>query len=338
MANWLDKYSDDGDPINSNNVRESTNVTNVSNLLKQDPIVDNLNDYQISYAKNLLKKHNVTVDSTSNILKDLGFNSSAYYNPLTRTINYKNKGTNKEVREAIYFDKIIEEIPHAIQADSLGVIPFLEKIAKEGLQYPGRQVYKTKGTLENEAHTILNKKLLDKMGDGGDIPIKVTDPKDPRLKAYNDSNLLYNVSNRRELQFNKDPFDSRLNEYGEEVDGLAKRLKMNPIAYRQGWDSSNFTEFPFNSPDAEYYLQSDEPYIAKYKKPVQPYVYDPNIPLMPKRKQYTFEEPIPLKTKVNQLGPPLSLNLFTDSGGSYMDPTPTTKAAAASRKPSSASP
>lgn len=40
---------------------------------------------------------------------------------------------------------------------------------------------------------------------------------------------------------------------------------------------------------------------------------------IPKRKQYSYEQPIPLKTKVNQLGPPISLKSFIDYGGSYMD-------------------
>lgn len=172
-------------------------------------------------------------------------------------------------------------------------------------------------------HLLQQKKF---MRSGGALPlpkaqlglaqaIKVSDKNDPRLKAYNDSNLLYNVSKRREMQFNKDPFDSRLNEYGKEVDGLAKRLKMNPIAYRQGWDSSNFTEFPFNSPDAEYYLQSDEPYIAKYKKPVQPYVYDPTISLMPKKgiNPINFITPDPVKVKNAKT----SNNWYMDTRGEW---------------------
>ena len=552
MKNWLDKYSDDGDPINSNNVRESTNVTNVSNLLKQDPIVDNLNDYQISYAKSLLKKHNVTVDSTSNILKDIGLNSSAYYNPLTRTINYKNKGTNKEVRDAQYFHKIIEEIPHAIQADSLGVIPFLGKIAKEGLQYPGRQVYKTKGTLENEAHTILNKKLLDKMGDGGTIPsfpvsanaslthvdnpcgpgyvlttdaqgndicvnpasiqregsdygqqlreasqgtptyvgsswdvnrdgpypslkpsmpletysevicpecskqekrnitkslkrdksinrdynntydrfsnkkqsyykhrtpnqglgigrffnnlierclpgedcfkfedggetlvpsfwngsihtddeayerykqtekhlgqfnnlkdaergaqlrefmnnstprlkeggpIKVTDPNDPRLKAYQDSSSMYDWSIRN--------FESNKKTQGRNPDIITDEFytwESPGVSVSVPIHNKPVQSYEYQPSESEQFIEGNavlgsgqdfrhQPGGIFYSPPpiVPTHPIQPNIPLMPKRKQYTFEEPIPLKTKVNQLGPPLALNLFTDFGGSYMD-------------------
>jgi hypothetical protein len=150
-------------------------------------------------------------------------------------------------------------------------------------------------------------------------PIIVTNPNDPRLKAYQDSLNLFNISRQNELIFNKDPFDSRLYNYKEKVDKLSKKSKINPYKYKQGWSNEDFSEFPFNSPEADYYLQSDVPYMAIFKKPIQSYEYDPNIPLMPKRPINRKVEPDLLKTKVNSIGLPLSSKLFTDYSGSYMD-------------------
>jgi len=148
-------------------VRESTAV----NTPKfNDPIIKNayadygLNpDYAVSVANQLLKEHNVKVDSTGNILKDMGLPSGAYYNPITRTINYNSNSTDSEIAKRKYFRNVIAEIPHAVQADRMGAVPFLVNIGIDALSNPNSSRYRQKGTLENEAHHIIQPQLEEKI-------------------------------------------------------------------------------------------------------------------------------------------------------------------------------
>lgn len=159
---WLEKYANGGDTTSS--VRESTNVV----LPVKQTLVNPNNPVEV--ANSLLKQYNVKVDSTGNILKDIGLPSAAYYNPITRTINYKNPNyldvspeENKELQVMRYVGMVADELPHAIQADSLGVLPFLGKIAYEGIKDPTNERYRTKGTLEHHAHEILQPTLANKV-------------------------------------------------------------------------------------------------------------------------------------------------------------------------------
>jgi hypothetical protein len=157
IYNWIPnyprvgaKYADGGDTTNA---RESTYVKPV---YKQQ-LVDENNPVEVAEA--LMKKHNVTIDSTGNMLKDIGLPSAAYYNPITRTINYKNPSHfPKDWQDEKYVKTIAAEIPHAVQADSLGTIPFLYKVGKEGLKLK-HDAYSTPGTIEHEAHSILQPTL-----------------------------------------------------------------------------------------------------------------------------------------------------------------------------------
>jgi len=101
-----------------------------------------------------------------------------------------------------------------------------------------------------------------KYGEGGKIkPIVVNDPNDPRLKAYQDSLSLYNLTN----------------------DGL--------IRY-QTKENKGF--LPISSNDASIKFQKIKPInlidfgdvkLANYKKPVQPVVYQPKTNTAPKLKE-----------------------------------------------------
>jgi hypothetical protein len=159
---YYPKKEDGGDTNDS--VRESTNVV----LPVKQTLVNPNNPVEV--ANSLLKQYNVKVDSTGNILKDIGLPSAAYYNPITRTINYKNPNylnvspeENKELQVMRYIGMVADELPHAIQADSLGVLPFLGKIAYEGIKDPTNERYRTKGTLEHHAHKILQPTLANKV-------------------------------------------------------------------------------------------------------------------------------------------------------------------------------
>lgn len=140
-------------------------------------------------------------------------------------------------------------------------------------------------------------------GDGGDVPPYVTsDPKKfaERNKAFRDSSLAYNLSRRNELIFVEDPFDSRLPKYQEEMNILAKQLNFKPYKYKQGWSREEMAEFSASNPDAEYYLQSDEPYIGLFKKPTQKVIFNPEVTKMLMRGMPEFlqEESVPQKVKV----------------------------------------
>ena len=152
---------------NYTNVRESTAV-NIPKI--KDPVIKNVYDsdlldadYAVSVANKLLKDYNVKVDSTGNILKDVGLPSSAYYNPITRTINYNSNADNSEYAKRKYFKRVVAEIPHAIQADRMGTIPFLVNIGIDALNNPSISRYRQKGTLENEAHRIIQPQLEEKI-------------------------------------------------------------------------------------------------------------------------------------------------------------------------------
>jgi hypothetical protein len=157
IYNWIPnyprvgaKYADGGDTTNA---RESTYVKPAYKQQLVDP------NNPVKVAEALMKKYNVTIDSTGNMLKDIGLPSDAYYNPMTRTINYKNPSYfPKDWQDEKYARIIATELPHAVQADSLGTIPFLYKVAKEGLNLK-TGTYSTPGTIENEAHSILEPKF-----------------------------------------------------------------------------------------------------------------------------------------------------------------------------------
>lgn len=180
---WLEKYGDGGEtdppfleikkPIIAE--AESTGVAkpNITNInLNEKHLSRDRESLNYMHALQLLKKHNVTVDSSGNILKDIGLPSSAYYNPITRTINYnpteKNKRDYKFSLKKEYTDMIMKELPHAIQSDSLGTLKFLKNTIKEGisdvitnkLEKTGLNRYDENDKIEGHAHNVLEQKLI----------------------------------------------------------------------------------------------------------------------------------------------------------------------------------
>ena len=182
-SGWLEKYGDGGEtdppfleikkPIIAE--AESTGVAkpNITNInLNEKHLGRDRESLNYMHALQLLKKHDVTVDSTGNILEDIGLPSSAYYNPITRTINYKpteeNKRDYKFSLKKEYTDMIMKELPHAIQSDSLGTLKFLKNTIKEGisdvitnkLEKTGLNRYDENDKIEGHAHNVLEQKLI----------------------------------------------------------------------------------------------------------------------------------------------------------------------------------
>jgi LysM repeat protein len=199
---------DNGGKKNTN-VAESTFVKSphIINLSKDTKVIDpDKNTLNHMYALQLLKKHNVDVDSTGNVLNSLGLNSVAYYNPITRTINYKHDPNKNPKTE--YSEMVMKELPHAIQSDSLGVVPFLKNTFTEGAQDylfekdPNSRYYNT-SKIEGHAHNTLEQKLyyerqaklynakdlkyggIQKFGNGGEYKVKSGDNLSTIAKNYN---------------------------------------------------------------------------------------------------------------------------------------------------------
>lgn len=150
-----------------------TNVIPKDQIMFPDKYVGDKDSFKKDYSKYLKNKYKVSLNNTSNILKELGANSSAFFNPFTDNINYKamnTVSTNEDVHT------LLNEIPHKIQKDKYGTVSFLYNIGKDLINYPknlgrflsdgedGGQlkdlgVYENPGTLEFEAHKIIEPKL-----------------------------------------------------------------------------------------------------------------------------------------------------------------------------------
>ena len=105
-------------------------------------------------------------------------------------------------------------------------------------------------------------------------PIYTSDKNDPRLRAYNDSLATYNLSNKAEKLFNKNSSDPQLQVYNQMADKVAKRTNIKPVTIiAKGVDP----------------MSMQKEWMAKYKKPVQPYIYK-----KPEEKQVTDSVPKPL--------------------------------------------
>jgi hypothetical protein len=74
---------------------------------------------------------------------------------------------------------------------------------QEGLQRGDEEYatndFKAKKYLKEKGIAPKNIGYIKPFAKGGKVPIKVTDPNDPRLRAYNDSNALYNFSNQERV-------------------------------------------------------------------------------------------------------------------------------------------
>ena len=107
-----------------------------------------------------------------------------------------------------------------------------------------------------------------KFDNGGEYkgePIITNDRNNPRLKAYNDSLSSYELSNKAEKLFNKNSLDPQLGVYNQMADKAAKRSNIKPVTIKT--NNSEFSAKDFNPGNME------EMWMAKFKKPVQPYIY-----------------------------------------------------------------
>lgn len=104
------------------------------------------------------------------------------------------------------------------------------------------------------------------MQKGGRTPIVVDDKNNPRLKAYNDSLALYNLSQKAKKLFDVDPSNDVLQGYNKKANDLASKSKIKPTKLQlSGYNQ----DYPKNfDPGA-----MQEPWMVTYKKPVQPYIY-----------------------------------------------------------------
>lgn len=97
-------------------------------------------------------------------------------------------------------------------------------------------------------------------------PIYVTNPNDPRLRSYNDSLALYNLSQKAKKIFDVDPMDPTLESYNKKADALASKSKIKPTRLQL----IGYSE-PYKKDFDPYGMQ--EAWMVTYKKPVQPIVY-----------------------------------------------------------------
>jgi hypothetical protein len=187
--------------------------------------------FDYGYVKDLLKKYNVSVDSTGNVLDDLGLPSAAYYNPLTRTIHYKHDPELSSRYE--YTRNVMRELPHAIQADSLGELPFLKNVFVEGVadlfNDNSDSRYDDVSKIEGHAHNTLEDKLYKEMNAKRvDYAIK----KYKRLLDKTDNAEEYRrggaLPNRRETNKNIKSSINNLMRRNETLFGPAGRNFYNP--------------------------------------------------------------------------------------------------------------
>jgi hypothetical protein len=166
-------------------------------------------------------------------------------------------------------------------------------ILQEGLQRGDEEYapndFKAKKYLKEKGIDPKNIGYIKPFADGGKVPIKVTDPNDPRLRAYNDSNDLYNSTNllkKNIIKYGSWNTPKELNLYKKNVVDLSK-------VNREG--------LPDNRPigktdiDVSYGKNTDETKrinrqvsFNMYKKPVQPYVYEKSKPVI----EQNIQQPI----------------------------------------------
>jgi len=108
--------------------------------------------------------------------------------------------------------------------------------------------------------------LVRRFDNGGRTPIVTFDKNDPRLKSYNDSLALYNLSQKAKRIFDVDPMDPTLESYNKKADALASKSKIKPTRLQL----IGYSE-PYKKDFDPYGMQ--EAWMVTYKKPVQPVVY-----------------------------------------------------------------
>lgn len=99
-------------------------------------------------------------------------------------------------------------------------------------------------------------------------PIYVSDRNDPRFKKYSDSSYGYNLTRTMEPLFFADPMSSTLRSYNDRAENFVRRTGIKPTRL------TTYNGDEYNYADVNIGLMQ-EPYLAKFKKPVQPVMIDP---------------------------------------------------------------
>ena len=145
----------------------------------------------------------------------------------------------------------------------------------------------------------LRKEVPTFQGGGTRPPIYVSNPNDPRLRRYNDSMSLYQTTRSMEPMFAANPNDPRLPAYNKKAADIATRSGIKPTTLRTvGGENPYSSDF---DP-----MMMEEPYFAKFKKPVQPVVMDP-LAEIKKIKGMGITKPI--TDSVSTPPPPTSVNI-----------------------------
>jgi len=107
---------------------------------------------------------------------------------------------------------------------------------------------------------------------GGPVkPIYTSNPRDPRLRRYNDSLSGYRLTRAMEPLFRVDPMNETLKRYNDQAENFVRRTGIKPTRLR----TYNGDEYNYRDVNIEL---MQEPYLGKFKKPVQPVKYaDPKI-------------------------------------------------------------
>lgn len=144
------------------------------------------------------------------------------------------------------FDMTNPNIYKSVVPIGLGAAALQQETSKDKHRYGGIQRFDNGGEYKGE-------------------PIITNDRNNPRLKAYNDSLSSYELSNKAEKLFNKNSLDPQLGVYNQMADKAAKRSNIKPVTIKT--NNSEFSAKDFNPGNME------EMWMAKFKKPVQPYIY-----------------------------------------------------------------
>ena len=197
----------------------------------------------------------------------------------------------------------------------------LDFVHKSVAPYVGVGILGTEGLQEHKYGGI------QKFDNGGRSPIIVNTKNDSRLKNYNDSLKLYDVSQKAKNIFMKDPTNESLMNYNKTADALSSKSKIKPTQI-QLLDRSY--KYP-NDFDPGYMEQA---WMATYKKPVQPVIYkkleekkepeivyqEPTKQTEPTKKEVIAKKVEPVKTddgltrSWNFSGPNPALHYYDKSG------------------------
>jgi hypothetical protein len=198
----------------------------------------------------------------------------------------------------------------------------LNKLGVENSLWNNIRANKGSGKEPTKEMLKQERKINAKYANGGKVPIVVNNPNDPRLRAYNDSNTLYNQGvNLKNLiensnLYNKTPEHEKLimknnnsfstqpfgkitgNGIGKFIDNSGKKITLKSNKKIQPIDNLIYTR---NESDYKTRKEARESFdngkfidkniswighgVQLYKKPVQPYIYEKSKPVIEQNKQ-----------------------------------------------------